>query len=197
MSNNENQNNTTICIEKEIHEDEKEVECVSNKSSESAPNPVSLPSPVVPQASSIPTPDIMKVSSVVDNSNQLGQQFVEDEFDWEIDFNMMNSTEIDNLWLQMAQMKNDISPTNSMYGNNQSNSSTTPANYTYKFNQKIVNSTEIQPATPSNESNNNPETINNGGIGNYQDKDDATRLLRELEIFDTLPFERFFGSTGL
>ncbi|KAK6880105.1 hypothetical protein K4I79_005356 [Candida tropicalis] len=110
---------------------------------------------------------------------------------------MMNSTEIDNLWLQMAQMKNDISPTNSMYGNNQSNSSTTPVNYTYKFNQKIVNSTEIQPATPSNESNNNPETINNGGIGNYQDKDDATRLLRELEIFDTLPFERFFGSTGL
>ena len=139
----------------------------------------------------------MKVSSVVDNSNQLGQQFVEDEFDWEIDFNMMNSTEIDNLWLQMAQMKNDISPTNSMYGNNQSNSSTTPVNYTYKFNQKIVNSTEIQPATPSNVSNNNPETINNGGIGNYQDKDDATRLLRELEIFDTLPFERFFGSTGL
>ena len=197
MSNNENQNNTTICIEKEIHEDEKEVECVSNKSSESAPNPVSLPSPVVPQASSIPTPDIMKVSSVVDNSNQLGQQFVEDEFDWEIDFNMMNSTEIDNLWLQMAQMKNDISPTNSMYGNNQSNSSTTPANYTYKFNQKIVNSTEVQPATPSNVTSNNPETINNGGIGNYQDKDDATRLLRELEIFDTLPFERFFGSTGL
>lgn len=192
-----NQNNTTICIEKEIHEDEKEVECVSNKSSESAPNPVSLPSPVVPQASSIPTPDIMKVSSVVDNSNQLGQQFVEDEFDWEIDFNMMNSTEIDNLWLQMAQMKNDISPTNSMYGNNQSNSSTTPANYTYKFNQKIVNSTEVQPATPSNVTSNNPETINNGGIANYQDKDDATRLLRELEIFDTLPFERFFGSTGL
>ena len=117
-----------------------------------------------------------------------------DNFDWEKDLNIINNPEIDNLWLQMAQMKNDSS--HSTINNNNNN------NYNMPINNNTSNSAFINlnnngnsigsanPITPSSVTSSNSE-------GDYIRPDRSTRLSSDFGLFDTLPFERFFGGEGM
>lgn len=102
-----------------------------------------------------------------------------DTFDWEKDLNIINNPEIDNLWLQMAQMKNDSS--HSTINNNNNN------NYNMPINNNTSNSAFINlnnngnsigsanPITPSSVTSSNSES-------DYIRPDRSTRLSSDFGL---------------
>ena len=102
-----------------------------------------------------------------------------ENFDWEKDLNIINNPEIDNLWLQMAEMKSrtsnePINNTNYSFPNNNFNN----------YNENLA--AGPNPLTPANTT-------------SYNFNGDSSKLSTEsdlsgFDLFDSLPFGRFFGS---
>ncbi|RCK65799.1 Multidrug resistance regulator 1 [Candida viswanathii] len=153
-----------------------------------------IPASPVPTTPLAPTPAAPSPPAPGDPSNSTDAPSTEpvnldamfDDFGWEKDFNIVSNPEIDYLWLQMAQMKNDSDPINS-------NSTNNTANGNYNANSNNYNGSDIghsaNPFTPAS-------VLSYNSDGEHS-RQDVARMLSDYELFSTLPFERFFGSRDM